>query len=77
MNVARERDELSLKSPLIPLVPAEEDVTKCHPAQAGTQYAAAKAMRQGPVTTQTLVVMGPRLRGDDSGWIRAEDTCAG
>ena len=33
-----------------------------------------KAMWQGPAMTETLVVMGPRLRGDDSGWVRAKDT---
>jgi len=26
------------------------------------------------VTIEILVVMGPRLRGDDSGWVRAKDT---
>ena len=28
----------------------------------------------GPAITETLVVMGPRLREDDSGWVRAKDT---
>ena len=28
----------------------------------------------GPVITETLVVIGPRLRGDDGGWVRAKDT---
>jgi hypothetical protein len=26
----------------------------------------------GPAMTETFVVMGPRLRGDDSGWVRAQ-----
>jgi hypothetical protein len=42
-------------------------------AQAGTD-----TPQQGdvakPAITETLVVMGPRLRGDDSGWVRAKDT---
>ena len=33
-----------------------------------------RAMWQGPAITETLVVIGPRLRGDDSGWVRAKDT---
>ena len=28
-------------------------------------------MWQGRPITETFVVMGPRLRGDDSGWVRA------
>jgi hypothetical protein len=27
-----------------------------------------------PTTIEALVVMGPRLRGDDSSWFRAKDS---
>src|SRR5262249_1166680 len=32
-----------------------------------------KAIVGWPAMTETLVVMGPRLRGDDSGWVRAKE----
>src|SRR5690349_17268035 len=46
------------------------DVRQCRsavvPAQAGT-HTPQQGDVAGPVTTEALVVMGPRLRGDDSG----------
>ena len=43
------------------------------PAQAGT-HTPQRGDVAGPAITETLVVMGPRLRGDDSGWVRAKHT---
>ena len=43
------------------------------PAQAGT-HTPQQGDVAGPAITETLVVMGPRLRGDDSGLICAKDT---
>jgi hypothetical protein len=43
------------------------------PAQAGT-YTLQRVDVALPEITETLVVMGPRLRGDDSGWVRAKNT---
>jgi len=40
------------------------------PAQAGIRRS--KAMWLRTAITETLVVMGPRLRGDDSGLVRAK-----
>ena len=38
-------------------------------------YAAARRCGRAAIT-ETFVIMGPRLRGDDSGWVRAKNTRA-
>src|SRR5262245_45934832 len=43
---------------------------RCRPRAGGDPYAAARQCGTA-ATTETPVVMGPRLRGDDSGWFRA------
>jgi hypothetical protein len=58
-------------------VPTREDVKAmiliCRPAQAGT-HTPQRGDGAGPGATETLVVMGPRLRADDTGWVCAEDS---
>jgi hypothetical protein len=48
-------------------------LTAVVPAQAGT-HTPRQSNVAGSAITDILVVMGPRLRGDDNGWVCANDT---
>src|SRR5215471_12635836 len=46
-------------------------IPRCRPRAGGDPYAAARRCGRAAIT-ETLVVMGPRLRGDDSGLVCAK-----